>query len=366
MSAEPVWFDFPADRVVEQMEFINPVLDMIHRISVIDASAAILERMLERNTLNRGKKRTEIARMTNDIASGEWDFNGNTFVFASTGRLLDGQNRATAIINSGADHVLILVVEGLPESAGDSIDQGVRRRPIDILALQGIDPPYKTIVVSIANILTQASVTGGRFYSAEQIANYAKENLERFVYVASWAKGMSTESPLVQAKSRRNSRSLAPGALGALTIYMIDNGASLALWEKFIKAVATGLALDERTLSAATAMRKRIINNPLMIASGGDPYPPLLLEMGAFIHTYNRWVKGDEVQVVKEYTRGVIPKKLSDLPKPVRATSVIGESGLGGLAALSNNGVVVPDLNSDAVQDADIHQGLFGTADTQQ
>jgi len=363
MSTEPVWFDFPSDRLIEQMEFINPVLDMIHRISVIDASATILEAMLERNTLNRGKKRTEIARMTNDISNGEWDFNGNTFVFSASGRMLDGQNRGQAIVNSGVENILILVVEGVPESAADSLDQGVRRRPMDILALQGINPPYKSVVVSMANTLMQSSIQGGRFYSAEQIANYAKENLDRFVHIATWARAMSVEAPRAQSKVKKNGRSIAPGALGALTIFMIDNGASVALWAKFIKAVATGLALDEHTLAAATAMRKRIINNPLAVTVGGDPHAGLLLEFAAFIHTYNRWVKGETIQVVKDYTRTNLPRTLGDLPKPVQVTTVHGtEPDLGALAAPNGHSPFsVPNVTE--MSQAEIHAGLFGKVD---
>lgn len=360
MSTNPVWFDFPVDRVVEQMEFIHPELEMIHRVSVIDANVEIMTRMLEHNVQNRGKKKTEIARMTRDVITGDWDFNGNTFVFDVTGRMQDGQNRGTAIVNSGTEHALIMVLEGISPGAADSIDQGVRRKANDILTREGINPPYKDIIVSIAKCSLQATVQGGRFYSAEQVAHYAKENLDRFAHIAAWSKSMSSLSPKAEVKGRSNLRTLSPGALGALTVYMSDNGASVPLWGKFVKAVATGLAMDQRTLTTAQAVRTRITKQPLAISGGGDPYAGLLREFGTFVHTYNRWVKGELVRVVRDYTKDPTPRTWGDLPKPVQATTVHTDGPSLDALVMANGHVPFPlsPVTDDEEEEEDMSQGM--------
>lgn len=92
--------------------------------------------MLTTNAMNRPISRAHVERLSGAMQRGEWELNGATIKVASTGRLLDGQHRLTACVESGRPFKT-LVVRGLPESAFCTIDQIARSRKIsDVLAIE--------------------------------------------------------------------------------------------------------------------------------------------------------------------------------------------------------------------------------------
>lgn len=92
--------------------------------------------MLTTNAMNRPISRAHVERLSGAMQRGEWELNGATIKVASTGRLLDGQHRLTACVESGKPFKT-LVVRGLPESAFGTIDQIARSRKIsDVLAIE--------------------------------------------------------------------------------------------------------------------------------------------------------------------------------------------------------------------------------------
>ena len=92
--------------------------------------------MLTTNTSNRPISRQHVGRLAASMNRGDWDLNGSTIKVAATGRLLDGQHRLSACVESGCAFDT-LVVYGLPEESFATIDQGARSRKIsDVLAIE--------------------------------------------------------------------------------------------------------------------------------------------------------------------------------------------------------------------------------------
>jgi hypothetical protein len=92
--------------------------------------------MLATNAMNRPIGRSHVSRLAESMKRGEWDLNGSTIKVACTGRLLDGQHRLSACVESGCSFST-LVVYGLPESSFATIDQGSRTRKIsDVLSIE--------------------------------------------------------------------------------------------------------------------------------------------------------------------------------------------------------------------------------------
>ena len=92
--------------------------------------------MLEGNTINRAQKNTAKERYMRDMSEGRWTRNGETIIFSSSGRLLNGQNRLTACVDSGASFPS-LVVFGVEESAIDDMDSGISRKASDMFSIHG-------------------------------------------------------------------------------------------------------------------------------------------------------------------------------------------------------------------------------------
>jgi hypothetical protein len=92
--------------------------------------------MLGTNVHNRHVKRSLVLRLANAMRRDDWTLNGETIKISVTGKLLDGQHRLLAIIESGCT-IRTFVVRGLPDETQQTVDIGITRSNADVLALEG-------------------------------------------------------------------------------------------------------------------------------------------------------------------------------------------------------------------------------------
>lgn len=130
---------------------------------------------LKLNTLNRPKKVNKIAIYAADMKAGHWPVTGATICFGKSGRLLDGQNRLQAIIDSGIT-VRILVVRDLDDDIFDVIDGGARRTASDVLVIEGYEGWVASCGATAARIAINLS-NGMLPYAY----TYSPQNVRRFV-----------------------------------------------------------------------------------------------------------------------------------------------------------------------------------------
>jgi hypothetical protein len=91
---------------------------------------------LKKNPCNRPLHRRTVEQYKATLARGEWKVNGETISFDITGRLLNGQHRLTAVVESG--HPLrTLVVKGVESDVFSTLDNGRNRSAADVLAVVG-------------------------------------------------------------------------------------------------------------------------------------------------------------------------------------------------------------------------------------
>lgn len=112
-----------------------PVMSPIAQ--VISISPDLAHEMLRYNTHNRNIKPHAVNRYTSDMKNGTWNFDGAPIRVGTDGTLLDGQNRLTAIINSGVT-CQILVWYGINRNAQKTMDVGPTRTMGDTLSLEGV------------------------------------------------------------------------------------------------------------------------------------------------------------------------------------------------------------------------------------
>lgn len=91
---------------------------------------------LARNTHNRNMRKVAHERYMRDMLDGEWSFTGAPITFDYNGVLIDGQNRLTAIAESGVS-VPAVVIFGLEPAAQEDTDTGIPRKFVDVLTLRG-------------------------------------------------------------------------------------------------------------------------------------------------------------------------------------------------------------------------------------
>lgn len=102
----------------------------------VDITPEKAAELLKGNTNNRHLSKSRVADLAAQMKNDKWLCNGDTIRVSTTGRLLDGQHRLSAIIESKTTQKMLLVT-GLPETVFTTIDVGAVRRSGDFLQIDG-------------------------------------------------------------------------------------------------------------------------------------------------------------------------------------------------------------------------------------
>lgn len=92
----------------------------------------IARQMLEKNVGNRPLSKRTLARYTKLMKDGEWGITTDAIGFDVNGRLMNGQHRLNAVIESGTEQTFF-VVEDLPTESFSYTDEGRNRTASDVL-----------------------------------------------------------------------------------------------------------------------------------------------------------------------------------------------------------------------------------------
>ncbi len=108
----------------------------------------LAEELLRGNTGNRVIRKQRVAMWSRIIRDNRWMLNNDTLVMTSDGRLLNGQHRLLAIVDSGIAVPMQILWNADPRSY-DTMDRGVKRSVADALRARGF-----TNVVALAGGLS--------------------------------------------------------------------------------------------------------------------------------------------------------------------------------------------------------------------
>lgn len=241
---------------------------------------SIAEEMLKRNPNNRKINERHVSFLVKQMINGSWQFDGQPIRFDTFGRLLDGQHRLTAIVESNKSFDF-LVVSGIDESAFKVMDTGKNRSAGD--SLSAMDVQYHTDVAAVAkNIIMfeseRFSLRGFRVTNTEIIKWYEEnDNVVDFVKRA---------HPLYLSYSRVLSRSM------IATFLIILGKKDPVASELFISKLCTGLDLE--TTSPIFLLRKKLIEDRLSKAS-----LPLTDKIALIIKAWNFYRLGREIKLLR-------------------------------------------------------------------
>lgn len=102
---------------------------------------------------NRSLKQRKVAQYAADMRSGRWQTGtGETIKFNTDGKLIDGQNRLTAVIEAGRT-IIFDVAYDVPVEAMAVLDTGVARSPADAMKISGATAPRQ---ISMAALIRYA------------------------------------------------------------------------------------------------------------------------------------------------------------------------------------------------------------------
>lgn len=103
---------------------------------VITVTPRLAKQLLEQNTGNRKVSGVNLERVKASMLRNEWVLNGEAIKIAKNGRILDGQHRLQAAVDTDTTFPT-LIVYGLDDIAQDTMDTGKRRTLADVLQIAG-------------------------------------------------------------------------------------------------------------------------------------------------------------------------------------------------------------------------------------
>lgn len=118
--------------------------------TLVDLTPDLAEKWLGHNVGNRNLRRQKVQQYARDMREGNWHTSGQAIQFDWNGRLVDGQHRLEAVIESGVT-IEVLVVKGLDPRAREVIDTGAKRTASDALKFAG-HTQDATLLAAVARI----------------------------------------------------------------------------------------------------------------------------------------------------------------------------------------------------------------------
>ncbi|XWN29735.1 MAG: hypothetical protein ROR55_19855 [Devosia sp.] len=97
------------------------------------------KRLLANNPSNRNLRmngRQSVGMFAEAMRNGEWELNGQDIIVAKTGELNDGQHRLSAVVKANMA-VPMGMKFGVERVSRDTLDQGSKRSPGDVLKMRG-------------------------------------------------------------------------------------------------------------------------------------------------------------------------------------------------------------------------------------
>jgi hypothetical protein len=279
----------PVDNRAELLTYLSSRNAKSHSYNSIAelVDKAMADELLKHNRKNRKLKRPVIDKMIIDLRAGNFTENGSCILIGDNGDILDGQNRLTAVSESGISARFILVVD-VPHTAMKNIDTGAGRSLCDNFVIDG---------VSRASRVSQLVGKGMRWKGGDtkytlwygSTKNVTTRSQEDTFY--------SSHKDLIdQVVAYNKVANTAP----VDTTSVIDMFRFLTLpldWRKsdeFVDKFVSGNDLSEN--SPILAARNRIT----VISKGKRDRFYGFVCLYIMCHAWNLWVKGSSVSTIRE------------------------------------------------------------------
>lgn len=168
---------------MDNIKFIETSL----KIGVSEITPELAKIILDENNKdNRPINKAHVKMLTSAFKHNEWMLNGETIIFSESGRLLDGQHRLTACLQSGKSFKTIVVKGMKDEDVFGTIDVGKQRKVTDLMSLQGLPkaPLFSAIAKQHKAWIDTKESERNRFtlaprqYTERSIALHAREHKE--------------------------------------------------------------------------------------------------------------------------------------------------------------------------------------------
>jgi hypothetical protein len=225
----------------------------MHNLQIETITPAMAEGYLGRNFNNRNLTKSHVAFLKSELLAGNYKLNGQSIVIGTTGRLLDGQHRLTAVVETGVP-IQSVVMHNVDEEAFTTIDTGKQRGGCDALHIHGAKNS-KHLASAIRKILD-------KFGSRRRTVGSDTHKIGNTEYVDFYKKNrgdLDALFELAHAWVLKGSRILSESEVMAYVYLMrVEDDSAY----EFIEEVVTGEKKNFKS-NAAQTLRKKLIDTRL-------------------------------------------------------------------------------------------------------
>lgn len=265
----------------------------------VTVTPAMAREWLGSQMRNRRIKAGNVKRWAQDMREGRFNATVQPLIFDVNGRLIDGQNRLTALIEADVSLPLWVAV-GVPSDDRARVDLGTPRSAADVLSIEGIEITHRNHVVAMARMAMGYETVPHLVWGATSVTASVPELVAEVTKHLPLYQGAVTYSTAVQALSLGGGAWLTPTAHGTLSVLVAWHSASAELWEEYHAGIATGAGMsigDPRL----TLRNSRV---PGALAAGTWRRQAQLM---ASIKVWNAWVRGERLSKIYASSAKYLP-----------------------------------------------------------
>lgn len=268
------------------------------KTDIITVTPRIAKQLLEMNTRNRKISPTNLAKVSLQMQRDEWQLNGEAIKVAKDGRILDGQHRLQAAVDTDTTFPT-LIVYGLKNTAQDTMDTGKSRSLADVLFIHGYKNTNRlaAIVVAIMRAEKGGLRQGVRTESSNSISITNKQALTRLEIEPTLADISHVVHPAAKAG--------VPGRLAGLLYYEFSK-ISGEDTEDFFARLASGIGLDRG--DPILALRDHLTR----LRSESHRKPTQIYIAAVIIKAWNKYREGEPMQKIGFRVGGANPERFPE------------------------------------------------------
>ena len=244
---------------------------------------------------NRKVAWSTVRRYAHDMANGKWKMTGESIKFDQHDRLIDGQHRLYAIMESGAT-IETMVVYGLTDDAFGGLDQQRRRNAGQFLGMHGYS--NENLLAATVKFILRYEILGDFRTGRHLEAPLSFDDYLQFV------QQHSEVIDAVKFGNKDKYRSLAgTGSLYAALYYLFSKVDEEDA-DAFFELLGSGAGLDEGDPILVLRNTLMKVRQQLRGSTAEPNYVAAL-----FIKAWNAWRAGEKVGLLRYKPGGANPDK---------------------------------------------------------
>ena len=245
----------------------------------------IAKELLLKNTINRPVNESNLYFFVDEIKSGRFVYNGQTIVISDTDKLLDGQHRLLACIETGID-IEVEVIKGVPEDVFHSMDSGRPRKASDTFSSMGIK--NHNVMSSSTRKIIEGLDLKKRSKNGAVIKISTKQLLDFY-----YKEELKINSLYKLIFPLYSSQKLLPPSFSIALAFLLNDKVGDHRGQEFIRQIFTGKK-ENPSSNAPIVVRDRLIKD--LLSTKGKL--TLSNKRNLILNCFDKYIKGQNIKMI--------------------------------------------------------------------